>query len=95
MTASMAMTIRRRVSPARHGTTVGYPSSINHEGNVAWPSTTTSCTCGQLQATKDSILLQAAKAVFSPQTSGYLRKESEPQAGGPVLEIIRNFTGKA
>lgn len=44
--------------------------------------------------TKNAILLQAARSVFSAQHSGYLRKEGDLQTGGPILEIIRSMATK-
>lgn len=42
--------------------------------------------------TKDAILKQAVRAVFSPQTSGYLRKEGDVSAA-PLLEIVKQAKG--
>jgi hypothetical protein len=44
--------------------------------------------------TRDAILLQAAKSVFSPQTSGYLRKDGEGQGGVGMVEIVRQVAAK-
>ncbi len=42
-------------------------------------------------ATKNAILLEATKCIFAPQTTGYLKGESEPQSGSQILEIIRGI----
>ncbi len=39
--------------------------------------------------TKDAVLLEATRSIFSPQSSGYAKGMSEPQAGGPVIEILQ------
>lgn len=44
------------------------------------------------QKTKDSILLYAARAAFTPQKSGFIRKDDEPQ-GTQALEIVRALVG--
>lgn len=43
--------------------------------------------------TKDAILSQAAKAIFTPQPSGYLRKEPEGGSGNAVVEVLRSLKG--
>ena len=46
---------------------------------------------GDLQ-TKNAVLIQATTAVFSPQKSGFLRKESETQAPNRIIEILQNIS---
>lgn len=43
----------------------------------------------QKPETKDAVLLEATRSIFSPQSSGYVKGVREPQAGGPVIEILR------
>ena len=42
--------------------------------------------------TKNAVLIQATTAVFSPQKSGFLRKESDTQAPNRIIEILQNAT---
>ena len=42
--------------------------------------------------TKNAVLIQATTAVFSPQKSGFLRKESEAQAPNRIIEILQNIS---
>jgi hypothetical protein len=42
--------------------------------------------------TKDVVLVQATKSIFSPQTSGYLRGEGETPQPNQIIEIIRDLT---
>lgn len=42
--------------------------------------------------TKYAVLIQATTAVFSPQKSGFLRKESETQAPNRIIEILQNIS---
>ncbi len=44
--------------------------------------------------TKNAVLIQATKCVFSPQASGYFTQESEPVSGPQILEIVRGLSGK-
>jgi hypothetical protein len=50
---------------------------------------------GDDKATKDAVLLRATEAIFSPNTSGYLSKESDKQNSPQILEIIRTAMGKS
>lgn len=47
----------------------------------------------QDQQTKDAVLLEATRAVFAPQTTGYLKGEAEPAHGSQIVEIIRSMAG--
>ncbi|HUO14726.1 MAG TPA: hypothetical protein VMX38_07050 [Verrucomicrobiae bacterium] len=40
-------------------------------------------------ATKNAVLLQATQCIFSPQTTGYLPQEKEPEGSTQILEVIR------
>jgi hypothetical protein len=42
--------------------------------------------------TKNAVLLQATKAIFSPQASGYLKGEGEMPAVNQVTEVVRSIT---
>jgi hypothetical protein len=42
--------------------------------------------------TKDAVLIQATRSIFSPQTSGYLKSENEPPQANQIVEIIRGLT---
>jgi len=42
--------------------------------------------------TKDAVLVQATRSIFSPQTSGYLKGENEPPQANQIVEIIRGLT---
>lgn len=42
--------------------------------------------------TKDAVLVQATRSIFAPQTSGYLKGESEPPQPNQIIEIIRGLT---
>ena len=44
--------------------------------------------------TKNAVLVQATKCVFSPQPSGYFSQDSEPVQGPQILEIFRSLSGK-
>jgi hypothetical protein len=43
--------------------------------------------------TKDEVLVAAARSIFAPQTTGYLRKDAV-QLGGPLLEMLRSAGSK-
>ena len=40
--------------------------------------------------TKAAVLLEATKAVFSPQVTGLLKNEPEPAHGAQIIEIIKS-----
>lgn len=42
--------------------------------------------------TKNAVLLQAARATFSPQKTGYLGRDAEAQESPQIMEIIRRVT---
>jgi DNA phosphorothioation-dependent restriction protein DptG len=42
------------------------------------------------KTTKDAVLLQTTKAIFEPQTSGYLTGEAEKVPSGAVVEVLKN-----
>lgn len=44
--------------------------------------------------TKDAILIQATQCIFSPQSTGYLKGESEHQGMNQVIELIRSAPAK-
>ena len=44
--------------------------------------------------TKNAVLLQSTQAIFAPQVSGYLGKETEGQPSSQVLEIIRGAVSR-
>lgn len=44
--------------------------------------------------TKNAVLLQSTQAIFAPQMSGYLGKETEGQPSSQVLEIIRGAVSR-
>ncbi len=46
------------------------------------------------EPTKNAILTHACQAIFSAQTSGYLRNEPEPAHSNQIIEIVRSITGK-
>src|SRR5205085_68200 len=43
-------------------------------------------------ATRNAVLLEATRAVFSPQHTGYSSTEAEPNAA-PLVEILRTLPG--
>lgn len=43
---------------------------------------------------KSAILLQATNTIFSHQSSGFLSKENDVQNPNPIVEIVRNISGK-
>jgi hypothetical protein len=45
-------------------------------------------------ATRDAVLLHAARCVFSPQATGYLHAEGESAEQPQVLEVIRSIVGR-
>jgi hypothetical protein len=47
------------------------------------------------EPTKNAILTHACQAIFSAQTSGYLRNEPEPAHSNQIVEIVRSITGKS
>lgn len=44
---------------------------------------------------REALLMEAAKAVFSPQVTGFLKNESEPAHSGQIIEIVRTLAGKS
>lgn len=44
--------------------------------------------------TKNAVLLQSTQCIFSPQLTGYLKGESDPQQSNQIIEIVRSVTGK-
>ena len=44
-------------------------------------------------ATKDSVLIQATRAIFDPQASGYSKGDQGPQPSSHLTEIVRGVTG--
>lgn len=43
-------------------------------------------------STKDAVLLQATRSIFTAQTSGFLKAETEAPATNQIIEIIRNLS---
>lgn len=41
--------------------------------------------------TKDAVLLEATRAIFTPQSSGFLRSGREPDSPSTMVEIVRRF----
>lgn len=37
---------------------------------------------------KDAVLMEATRSIFAAQSSGYVKGVTEPQAGGPLVEIL-------
>ncbi len=37
---------------------------------------------------RDAVLMEATRSIFAPQSSGYVKGVTEPQAGGPLVEIL-------
>lgn len=44
------------------------------------------------QETKDTVLLEATRAIFSPQSSGFLRSGREPDSPSTIVEVIRRLS---
>lgn len=42
--------------------------------------------------TKDAVLMQATKSIFSPQPSGYLKGETRQPQSNQIVEIVRDLT---
>ena len=45
--------------------------------------------------TKNAVLLQATRSIFTPQRSGYLSKDSEPTSPNQFIEILRQIVPSA
>lgn len=43
------------------------------------------------QETKDAVLLEATRAIFAPQSSGFLRNGREPDSPSTMVEVIRRI----
>lgn len=43
------------------------------------------------KGTKDAVLLEATRAIFSPQSSGFLRSGREPDSPSTMVEVIRRI----
>lgn len=41
--------------------------------------------------TKDAVLLQATRSIFTPQASGYLKPDVEAAPSNQIIEIMRNL----
>lgn len=44
------------------------------------------------QETKDTVLLEATRAIFSPQSSGFLRSGRDPDSPSTIVEVIRRLS---
>lgn len=77
----------RNYSAARHNFV------INRHRQNALSTFETFVKASREDQTKDAVLVQATRSIFAPQTSGYLKRDSEPQQTNQIIEIIRSLTG--
>jgi hypothetical protein len=78
---------------ARNYTTSRHNFVINRHRQNALSTFETFAKASSDKQTKDAVLLQATQSIFAPQSSGYVKGESEPQPGGHIIEIMRGMTG--
>lgn len=87
MTYGLVVAIRQ-FTAARHNVTVN-----KHRMN-ALSSFESFAQAADDKDSKAAVLLEATKAVFTPQTTGLLKHDSEPTHGTQIVEVFRNLTGK-
>jgi hypothetical protein len=76
----------RNYSAARHNFV------INRHRQNALSTFETFVKASRDDQTKDAVLLQATRSIFTPQVSGYLKTETEAPSPNQIIEIMRNLT---